>query len=61
MTCLGPYEIMFYCYQILCFGLIIWMHTNYFIYSYSSLWNAPPPPQKFCAVYLNLTNYQMKP
>ncbi len=21
----------------------------------------PPPPQKFCVVYLNFTDYQMKP
>ncbi len=49
-------DLMFYCYQILCFSrnaykLFLFILTE-------ALWM--PPPHKFCVVYLHFTGYQMK-
>ncbi len=45
MTCLGSYE-MFYFFS----PYVLLLPVAYEI----------PPPQKFCVVYLNFTDYQMK-
>ncbi len=67
MTCLGPYE-MLYFFLTLCFivtkfcvlaCLIIWMHKQFLFILTVALWFFFPP-QKFCVVYLNFTGYQMK-
>ncbi len=65
MTCLGPYE-MLYFFLTLCFivAKFCFSSSDYLnaykkmFYSYSSLMNCFFP-QKFC-VYLNLTGYQIK-
>ncbi len=66
MTCLGPYEMLYFFspYVLLLPNsvlarLIIWMHTTFFFTLTVALWIVFFP-QKFCVVDLNLTGYQIK-
>ncbi len=63
MTCLGSYEmflffshLMFYCYQILCFSTYNYLNAyKQFLFIPTVAYEMPPP------LYLNFTDYQMKP
>ncbi len=51
---------MFY-YQILCFMSNYLNAYKLLLFILTVAYEMPPPPQKFCVVYLNFTDYQMKP
>ncbi len=59
---------MFIFFLTLCFITKFCVLASNYLNAYKQLlfiltvaYETPPPPQKFCVVYVNFTDYQMKP